>query len=66
MNTVTVKRKGQRFVLSFSALPGRTFGPFDFPEAVRDLRISALLSPIEARDLVCQAATEGQSTREVG
>lgn len=60
--TVTVTRKGKRFVTSFSALPGRTFGPWDFAETVRDLTVSALLPPRAARDLVLDAHAAGSAT----
>lgn len=60
--SVTVTRKGKRFQLSFSALPGRTFGPFDLPEAVRDLMVSADLPPRVARDLVLDAHTNGAAS----
>lgn len=61
--TVTVTKKGKRFRSSFSILPGKTFGPWDLAEMIRDLTISALLSPHEARGLVFDAATEGSATR---
>lgn len=65
MRTVTVTRRGKRFAVSFSALPGQSFGPWEFAETVRDLRVSALLTPMEARDLVMDAAS-GSATRPVG
>lgn len=65
MRTVTVTAKGSRYAVSFSALPGRSFGPWEFAETVRDLRVSALLTPMEARDLVMDAAG-GSATRAVG
>jgi len=61
--TVTVTKTGDRFALSFSALPGRSFGSWDFPETVGQLRVAALLSPVEARDLVMDAAVNGSATR---
>jgi hypothetical protein len=69
MDTVTVTRLrrgkyGLRFSISFSKLPKQDFGPYDLTEAVRDLRISALLSPIEARNLVMDAAVDGTATTE--
>ncbi len=65
MNTVTVSRKGKRFVSEFSQLPGKTFGPWDFSEMVRDLTVSALLHPMDARDLVLTAHEHGSVTTEV-
>jgi hypothetical protein len=62
MSTVTVTRVRRGFTSAFSALPGQVFGPYDLPEMVRDLTVSALLSPRQARDLVLQAAAEGQAT----
>lgn len=58
--TVTCKRK--RYTLTFSKLPGRSFGPYDFAEAIGQLRIAALLSALEARDLVMDAATAEDRT----
>lgn len=66
MHTVTIVKKGQRFTVTFSQLPGRTFGPWEFAQTVRDLQVSALLSPISARDLVMDAATQGSATSEMG
>jgi len=60
----TVTKAGQRYKLSFSKLPGKSFGPYEFTEAIRDLRISALLEPMDARNLVMDAAVEGSATRE--
>lgn len=66
MSTVTVTRKPHgRFVMSFSALPGRTFGPWGFAETVRDLQVSALLSAREALNLVLDAAAEGKVDHEL-
>lgn len=62
MSTVTITRKRRdRFVVTFSALPGRTFGPWNFAETVRDLRVSALLTAREARDLVLDADASGKA-----
>lgn len=66
MHTVTVKRRGNRYVSEFSQLPGKSFGPFDFAEMCRDLRVAALLTSREARDLVLDVAKQGQATRQVG
>lgn len=59
--TVTFKRT-DHFTIAFSRLGDRQFGPWDFPETVRDLRISALLSAQDARDLVLEAAANGSAT----
>lgn len=64
--TVTVARKGRRFTLTFSALPGRLFGPYEFSEAVRHLRVAALLEPMAARDLVLDAHADGAATAATG
>ena len=64
--TVTVRKRGERFTSEFSALPGRTFGPWDMPEMIRDLKISALLSAVDARNLVFDAAAQGSATAETG
>jgi len=64
--TVTVTKKGKGFISEFSKLPGQQFGPWDFSEMSRDLRISALLSPRAARDLVLEAAEKGAVTVPVG
>lgn len=64
MATVTVRKRGQRFTSEFSVLPGRKFGPWDMPEMIRDLTVSALLSPMEARNLVFDAAVKGSATTE--
>ena len=54
------------YTLTFSKLPGQPFGPYSFTQAVRDLRVSALLEPLAARDLVLDATTEGTATTETG
>jgi hypothetical protein len=61
-DTVTVTKKGERFLSSFSRLPGKSFGPYDFAEMIRDLTVSALLTPRAARDLVMDAAVGGFAT----
>lgn len=66
MHTVTVTRKGKRFVSQFSQLPGRTFGPYDMPEMIQDLTVSALLSKLDARTLVLDAAADGSATAPMG
>ena len=63
--TVTVVKRRTGFplyTLAFSALPGHTFGPWDFSETVRDLTVSALLSPFDARGLVLAALDHGSAT----
>lgn len=63
MPTVTVDhRRGDRYEVKFSALPGRVFGPGSFVETVRDLRVSALLTPVDARNLVLDAHAHGSAT----
>lgn len=65
MAAVTVSvRAGNQFVVTFSALPGREFGPWAFDEAVRDLTVSVLLEPLAARDLVLDAHTNGSATTD--
>lgn len=64
--TVTVRKHGKRFVSEFSVLPGKTFGPWDMPEMIRDLTISALLPAMDARNLVFDAAAKGSATTETG
>ena len=61
--TVVKRRTGlPRYTLAFSALPGQTFGPWDFVETVRDLTVSALLTPFDARGLVLDALDHGSAT----
>lgn len=63
--TVTVVKRRTGFplyTLAFSALPGQTFGPWDFSETVRDLTVSALLIPFDARGLVLDALDHGSAT----
>ncbi|MBQ0890000.1 hypothetical protein KBZ94_34610 [Streptomyces sp. RM72] len=64
--TVTVRAVRGRYTAQFSALPGRTFGPWDMPEMIQELRISALLDAHEARDLVFDAAVAGTVTAPTG
>ena len=71
--TVTVIRTSKRaidalaghYALRFSHLPGRTFGMFTFTDITRDLLVSALLTPAQARDLVLTAHAEGSATAPV-
>jgi len=63
--TVTVVKRRTGFplyTLAFSALPQQTFGLWDFAETVRDLTVSALLSPFDARGLVLAALDHGSAT----
>lgn len=68
MSTVTVKkarpRNGPRVTLHFSKLPGQTFGPYAWTEAVTDLTVSALLPRVEARNLVLDALIAGEATTD--
>ena len=66
MDTVTVTCHRKRYRLSFSKLPGRTFGPYDLRDAVTQLYVGALLERIDARTLVLDAAMNGTATTEVG
>lgn len=59
--TVTCKRR-DRFTVAFSQLGERQFGPWGLPETIRDLQVSALLSPQAARDLVLEASVKGSAT----
>lgn len=62
-NTVTVRKYGkQRYKVEFSRLPGEVFGPWDFATVVRDLTVSALLTPMQSRNLVLDAATIGSAS----
>ena len=63
--TVTVRKRGQKVTSEFSALPGRQFGPWTMAEMIRDLTVSALLTRLEARDLVLDAAVKGSATAAV-
>lgn len=64
--TVTVRKHGKRFTSQFSVLPGRTFGPWEMAEMIRDLTVSALLTPMQARDLVIDASAHGSATNVTG
>ena len=63
--TVTVRSQGDKYVCEVSQLPGQTFGPWDMPEMIQDLTISALLTPLQARDVVMDAAIHGEATTEM-
>lgn len=54
--TVTVTCARKRYKLAFSKLPGRTFGPYGFVEAIGQLRFAADLDGLTARNLVMDAA----------
>ena len=63
--TVTLVKRSTgflRYKLEFSALPGQRFGPWEFDETVRDLTVSALLAPLDARNLVLAALDFGSAT----
>jgi hypothetical protein len=60
--TNTVARGLPRFTVQFSMLPDRTFGPWNFTQTVRDLTISALLTPMAARNLVLDAHAHGKAS----
>ena len=65
--TVTVTSRGSgMFRVRFSQLPGKSFGDWEFAETVRDLTVSALLSSIDARNLVLDASSYGIATSPVG
>lgn len=71
---VTVSRVGggrdvvaqARYTVAFDALPGRVSGPWGFRETCRDLAVSALLAPVQARALVLDAWSRGSASREAG
>jgi len=61
------KYKGEhRYTLTFSAPPDRTFGPYDFAEAGKELYVAALLPRMDARNLVLDAFANGSATAECG
>lgn len=60
--TVTVTFVRKRYRLAFSKLPGQDFGPYDFAEAIGQLHVGALLSRLDARNLVMDAATSPDHT----
>lgn len=73
--TITVTRHGRkgrkgvldaRYVLAFSRLPGREFGPYGYGEARGQIEVSALLDPAAARDLLITAWAEGTATTATG
>ncbi|MER0477120.1 hypothetical protein ABR737_01900 [Streptomyces sp. Edi2] len=66
VSTVTVHANRRRYTAEFSALPGRVFGPWDMTEMIQDLRVSALLDPRAARDLVFDATVAGSATANTG
>ena len=68
-DTVTVfsatPRAGvDRVTITFTRLPGHVFGPLYIGEAVTELVVSALLSRLEARNLVLDALATGEATTE--
>lgn len=64
--TVTVTSRNSWYRMTFSVLPGEVFGPYRFDEAIRELRVSALLSAMGARNLVLEASHTGNATKEIG
>jgi len=70
--TVTVRHlrghapRMSRYTIEFSQLPGQTFGPWDFAETIRDLRVSALMTAIDARNLVLTAHEAGEAWTRLG
>jgi len=63
--TVTLVKRSTgflRYKLAFSARGGQSFGPWEFDETVRDITVSALLSPLDARNLVLTALERGTAT----
>jgi hypothetical protein len=60
--TVTVTCARKRYTLTFSKLPGQSFGPYEFAEAISQLYVCALLSRPDARNLVMDAATSAKRT----
>jgi hypothetical protein len=60
--TVTVTYARKRWSLAFSKLPEQSFGPYELAEAVSQLRVAALLEPIDARNLVLDAAAADDHT----
>jgi hypothetical protein len=63
LRTVIVTCERKRYRLVFSDLPEREFGPYDFTEVIGQIRVAALLSPMEARNLVLEALESGVSGR---
>ncbi|MEU5476844.1 hypothetical protein [Streptomyces mirabilis] len=61
-STVTVRAVSNGYVSEFSTLPGKTFGPWGMAEVIQDLTVSALLSRVDARSLVMDAAANGTAT----
>lgn len=64
--TVTVIKWGNQYRLTFSdRTRGTLFGPYDFPQTVAQLFITALLPRIEARNAVLEAHLHDVAVREV-
>ena len=62
--TVTLVKRSTgflRYKLAFSA-PRQSFGPWEFDETARDFTVSALLSPLDVRNLVLTALERGTAT----
>lgn len=68
MSTITAKkakpRNGDRITLHFSALPGKTYGPYPWNEAIGQAEFAALLSRLDARSLILDALVDGEATAE--
>jgi hypothetical protein len=74
-STVTVRRKGTakvdailgaKYTLTFSKLPDhQPFGPYSFKEARSQLEFTVDMAPVEARNLLLTAYTDGSATAEV-
>lgn len=61
-DTVTVHWRDSRFWVTFARLPGKEWGPWGLAETVRDLTVSALLAPMDARNLALDAVERGSAT----
>ena len=68
---VTVTRAAMRgskgtpqVLVEYSHMPGRERGPWEWTEAIRDLRVAGKLSPLDARNLVLDALANGTADIE--
>lgn len=65
-NTVTVMAtRNGRFVVAFGKLPDHKGKPQSLASAMIELRVSALLSPLEARNLCLDASEHGSASRNL-
>lgn len=73
MRTYTVHRVGkqkrdamgdQRYRMEISTLPGQSFGPFRFRDISVELQVTALIEPVEARNLILDAFFAGKAEVE--